>query len=370
MLKNSANKFGLVAIGLHWLVALLVIGLLAVGLIMEEMESSATKLQLYGLHKSFGATVLFLMGLRLAWKLSNVQPDFVATMKPIEKTAARLAYLVLYILLFAMPMSGWLMSSAAGRPVSVFGLFTLPDFVGKDPEWREFFGECHEIAAYALMGLIALHVLAALKHHFIHKDATLRKMLPLAALTVLLAGPAAPALAQPPAWTVDPSQSKIAYAGKQMGDSFEGQFKSFTAEILFSAEDLAGSRVSTVIDLASADSGDAGGRDKTMRESSWFDMARFPQATFTSSSFRKLEGGSFEVTGDLSIKGKTLPVTFPFTLDLSKTNDGKETATMNASFNLKRLAFDLGVDNWKDETVIENNVTVSLHLVAQRPLEP
>ena len=367
MIKNSREKFGSVAIGLHWLVAVLTLTLLGVGLYMSDMEASATKLTLYGLHKSFGATVLFLMVLRLAWRLASVQPDFVTTMKPLEKTAAKLAYFGFYVLLFVMPMSGWLMSSAAGRPVNVFGLFTLPDLIAPDKDLRELFGEGHELAAWALMGLIALHVMAALKHHFIIKDDTLRKMLPLLALGFLIPAMPAQAVAAAPDWEVLAAESHISFSGKQMGSTFEGQFKTFAATIAFDPAHLDQSKVTVSIDVASATTQDAE-RDRNLGESDWFNTGAFPKATYTSRTFRKLEDGRYEAEGDLTIRDKTLPITFLFTLAIAQTPDDKERAVMDASLVLKRLDFNLGLGEWKDPTVIENDVPVSLHIVAERAL--
>lgn len=366
MIKNSKEKYGHVAIGLHWLVALITLSLFGVGLYMSDMDASPDKIKLYGLHKSFGVTLLFLVTLRLAWRLSNVQPDFVTNMKAIEKKLAKLAYFSFYVLLFAMPMSGWLMSSAGGRAVSFFGLFTLPDLIDKDKDLHEFFGEFHEIAAWVLVSLVALHAAAAFKHHFIAKDGTLRKMLPVLALFLLTA---LPARAEPPAWAVLGDQSTIGFSGKQMGTAFDGTFKKFTAAIAFDPDQLDQSHVNVVIDTASIASQDAE-RDNNLRESDWFDLTRFPQATFTSNSFRKLSEGQFEVTGTLTIRDKTLPVTFPFSLALSKIKDGKESADMKASLVLKRLDFDLGLGEWKDVTIIENETVISLHLVAERALAP
>lgn len=177
-IKNTLEKYGAPAKALHWGVGILIIGLLAVGLIMTDMTDSPDKLQLYGLHKATGIVVLSLVLVRIVWRQINVVPTLPANMKALEKKAAHFGHLALYALMLAMPISGWLMSSAAGYPVSVYGLFTLPNLVAPDKGLRELFGDAHEIMANGLMILLAVHVLAALKHHFIEKDNTLRRMLP------------------------------------------------------------------------------------------------------------------------------------------------------------------------------------------------
>ncbi len=367
MLKNTKEKFGLVAITLHWGIGLLIIGLLALGLYMEDLPKTEEKFWLYGLHKSFGVLALFLMTLRLGWRLANIQPDFVATMKPIEKMIAKAAYLLFYILLFAMPLSGWAMSTASNYPVSFFGLFTLPNIVAPDPGLREFFGKTHELIGWGLMGLIALHVAAALKHHFITKDGTLRKMLPALLLGVFLFS--SPAFAAPPVWTVDMAESRIDFTAEQQGAPFDGAFKTFKAEIAFDPDHLDQSHVQAEIDTAGIDTKNSE-RDRSLAESDWFDSSRFPVALFTSKSFRKLQEGQFEVTGELKIRDVLLPVIFPFTLEFSKNQDGTERALMKASFVLKRLDFNLGGKGFRDVSVIANEVTVALHIVAQHSLVP
>jgi cytochrome b561 len=178
MLRNTLTSYGSVAKFLHWLMALVIIGLLCVGLYMSDLENSPDKFKLYGLHKSFGITALALVALRLLWKARNIQPPLPETMRRIEKFLAHAGHFALYACIIVMPLSGWSMSSAAGIPVSVFGLFTLPDLVSPDKHLAHRFGMLHEYTGYLLILLIALHVLAALTHHFYYKDNVLTRMLP------------------------------------------------------------------------------------------------------------------------------------------------------------------------------------------------
>jgi len=178
MLKNTPSSYGIVTKAFHWTSALIVIGMLAAGLYMTRMGKSPGALQLYNLHKSFGVVVLCLVTLRLFWHLYSKKPAYVASLEPWEKTTAHVVHIFLYIAMFVMPLSGWLMSSAGGRPVSFFGLFTLPDLIGQDQGYREIFGTLHDATAYALMAAIVLHVAGALKHAVIDKDGTLGRMLP------------------------------------------------------------------------------------------------------------------------------------------------------------------------------------------------
>jgi len=176
--KNTPDSYGAVTKGFHWVIALLIIGVLGVGLYMDFLATKIERFELMPWHKSFGITVLALATLRVLWHLYSRPARFVAGLKDWEMQAARAVHILLYMAMFVMPLSGWLMSSAAGRSVSFFKLFTLPDLVGKNDSLRELFGAIHEVSAYALLALIAGHAGAALKHHFIGKDATLRRMLP------------------------------------------------------------------------------------------------------------------------------------------------------------------------------------------------
>jgi cytochrome b561 len=178
MLKNTKERYGTVTKTLHWVTALCVLGLLGVGLYMDEIHDLSVKLRVYNLHKSFGICVLSLTVFRVVWHFYSRKPAYIATLKSWEKAGARLVHSFLYVALIGMPLTGWLMSSAAGRSVSVFGLFVLPDLVTVNKQLGDFFYEAHGYLAYALMAAIAGHAAAALKHHFIDKDLTLKRMLP------------------------------------------------------------------------------------------------------------------------------------------------------------------------------------------------
>lgn len=176
--KNTLQTYGVIAKTFHWVMAVLIIILLVVGLIMAEMENSPDKFKLIGIHKEIGIVVLCLAVLRLGWKILDVSPLLPASIGKIAQLGAKALHLALYALMFAMPITGWLMSSAAGFPVSMFGLFIMPNLVDPDKEFGKDMNELHETLAWLLMCLIALHVLAALLHHFYYRDNILRRMLP------------------------------------------------------------------------------------------------------------------------------------------------------------------------------------------------
>jgi cytochrome b561 len=180
-LRNTQEQYGTVARTLHWVIALLIIGMLCVGLYMTNDNvhmSMPDKMQIFGLHKSTGILVLVLASMRLLWRLINTHPIPLPTHMQWERSLATLVHFLLYVAMFLMPLTGWIGSSAKGFSVSVYHLFTLPDLVGRNKELADIMWETHEIAAYGLIVLIGLHFAGAMKHVVIDRDGTLRRMLP------------------------------------------------------------------------------------------------------------------------------------------------------------------------------------------------
>lgn len=176
-LKNTQNEYGSIAILLHWVMAVLIIILLMLGLYMVGLPTSLRKLKFYGWHKELGVLVLGLVLVRVSWRLSNVLPRL-DDIPRWEAIAARATHWAFYLLMGILPITGWVMSSATGLPVSFFGLFVLPDIVGPNEGLRVLFQEIHEWLAYIMIALICLHVAAAFKHLLINKDDVMRRMLP------------------------------------------------------------------------------------------------------------------------------------------------------------------------------------------------
>ena len=173
------QRYSNIAIALHWLIALLIVGTFTLGLVMTDIPGlTPTKLKYFSWHKWAGVTVLLLAALRLLWRLKNPAPAYPATMKPWEKQAAHLTHGALYVLMFAVPLSGYFFTLAAGVPVVYFGLFQLPVLIAKNPELKEALEPVHYWLNMLLAALVAGHVLAALKHQFIDRDTVLRRMLP------------------------------------------------------------------------------------------------------------------------------------------------------------------------------------------------
>jgi cytochrome b561 len=176
--RNTAERYGWVSITLHWLTVLLIVGLVLVGMWMTDLPNGPQKIQIYALHKSTGLTVLALSTLRLAWRFIAGAPPLVP-MPSWQRLAAHASHVGLYVLLLAIPLSGWLFNSAAGFPLKWFGLVRVPPLAAYDPALKALARETHETLAWTLVALAVLHAAAALQHHFMHRDATLHRMLPL-----------------------------------------------------------------------------------------------------------------------------------------------------------------------------------------------
>jgi cytochrome b561 len=177
-IRNTPARWGHVAQFLHWLIVALIITQVILANIAEDLPIGVKKIAMYARHKSVGITILALAVIRLLWRWANPTPTLPATLKPYERALAGLTHFGLYLLLFAMPITGWMMTSARGFPVSWFGFFQLPDFVPKNKALYDAMKETHDTLALMLYAIVTLHVLAALKHHFVLKDDVLRRMLP------------------------------------------------------------------------------------------------------------------------------------------------------------------------------------------------
>jgi cytochrome b561 len=165
------------AITLHWLIAIAVLGMLGAGFYMIDMRISPDKLKIYMLHKSVGLSILALMLFRIIWRLTHRPPALPGSVPSWQRFASHASHALLYVLLLAMPLSGWLMNSASGFPTKLFGVLPLPQLIEKSQSDFAFWQYSHAVIAFSLCALIAIHVLAALKHHFIDKDVILRRML-------------------------------------------------------------------------------------------------------------------------------------------------------------------------------------------------
>ena len=175
-MTQAITRYTHTAIALHWLVALLIFAAFPLGMYMHDLPLSPAKLQLYSYHKWLGITALLLVVLRILWRVTHRPPALPETMPRWQKIASEVMHQLLYVLMLAAPLSGWLMSSAKGFKTVWFGVLPLPDLVGKDKALGEWLASVHASLNYLLLALVVLHIAAALKHHLIDKDGVLLRM--------------------------------------------------------------------------------------------------------------------------------------------------------------------------------------------------
>lgn len=178
MMLNTTERFGLVSIFIHWLMAIAILGLFGLGWYMVDLTYYDPLYKtLPFIHKSVGILLAMVFVFRSIWKWINPVPHPVEGSSRAEIIASKLAHSSMYLLIALILVSGYLISSADGSGIDVFNLFTVPATITSIPEQEDNAGLVHEYLAYTLIGLALVHALAALKHHFVNKDDSLRRML-------------------------------------------------------------------------------------------------------------------------------------------------------------------------------------------------
>ncbi len=401
--RNTAARYGWVAKALHWVTVGFFLALIPMGLIMAELRQIAEAggdpgvdmFALFQLHKSIALTLVPLILLRILWRLAGPIPALPDGTKRLEGLLAHGVHLGLYAGMIIMPVSGYLMASASVLeiPTIYFGLVELPHVLSPDADTERLFKTIHWGTTYAILGLLALHVAGALKHHVIAKDGVLRRMLPDAGLKPLwlggAGGAAALALAlavtlpradqglpagtatAPPAeapaqaatadpWAVAYGDSQLGFVAQQGATRFQGHFADWTAEIRFDPDALDASRAVIDIAIGSIDAGDSV-RTSTAKQTEWFNQSAFPNAEFRTTAFRHLGENRYEADAVLTIKGVSNRVTLPFTLDIRG-----DTATMVGDLTIDRTSWGVGSGQWANANTIKLEVTIQVRLTATR----
>ena len=357
----------------------------------EQDGERARQLGLLANHKSVGMTVLVLALLRLVWRLVVPPPSSPETMPTWQLRASLLAHWLLYFFLFALPVTGWLLSSAKAFSVSWFGLFAWPDLVAASEPLAERMEQLHELGGKALFVLALIHVLAALKHALIDRDGVLSRMtspapLGLAGLLIVLgslllvpparevvtdvrANDESPATVEQaavparsasedaitselPRWDVDYDASFIEFTGEQAGAAFTGRFTDWEATIAFDPDQLEDSAARVQLNMSAVSSGDAE-RDETISGPEFFAASRFPVAVYEASEFERLDD-SLVAAGTLTIKGVSLPVELRFRVE------GNE---LSGEAVIDRLLFQVGTGDWESTDWVGRDVDVAVYVV-------
>lgn len=451
----EARRYTLVAIILHWLIAILIIGMILVGWWMGDAlhnRNNTPEIRQWGyditqLHKSMGITILALSLFRLFWRLGHKAPALPGNMATWEKILAKFTHIAFYAAMLIMPLSGWIQVSASRIPIQTtwFHLFNIPNLpVPRSHDLHELAETVHGKLAWVILALLALHVGAALLHQFQRRDHVVMAMAPwvkrldatrpnflfgaafpristlilggvgLGAFAALyfwsqsllapeglqradertnsapanapallldeanqardgstlkpgsLADQTAPTLpnasdamvnpantnpaAAPaglsasnpvrtlsvPSWRVDAAKSELRFSSTHFGRDFSGSFGKWSANIVFSPDALAQSRAMILVDLTSAKTGNPE-YDSSLPQEDWFAVQQSAQAKFETTRFVAKGADRYEAIGNLTLRGKKIPVTLPFTLTIQN-----GVATMAGTTNLDRLAFGIG----------------------------
>ena len=178
IVKNTADSWGAIAKSFHWIIALLILGQLILGTVAEGYRLSPLKLDLFVWHKSIGVTILLLVILRVLWRLNNPPPAPPDGIPAWETTAARIGHALLYLLMFAVPLTGWLVSDATRIPFKAFWLVPMPDLIAADRDMSDLAAGVHGALTKLLLLVVVIHIAAALRHHFILHNKILTRMLP------------------------------------------------------------------------------------------------------------------------------------------------------------------------------------------------
>lgn len=403
---EQAESYHVLSKIIHWVTALLIIGLLFIGFYMGTLAFSEDKLSLYGWHKSFGLLVLLLAVVRVVWHVVKQKPKPLDTHKKWEHVIAHLVHIFLYLSLFIMPLSGWIMSSAGDFTVKFFG-FDVPDLTQKNENIFQISRQIHEILAYIFLLIIGLHMVGALKHHFIDKDRTLCRMtvpdlgfVGGAVLSVLLVvlyvcgGVYAVKHLQKqyltvyssvdanvrvsvnevnkgvllssslPEWHIDLGRSIIEFEATQYGQGFKGNFKISRGKIFFDEARLDQSKLRIEIDISSIKTG-SNDRDAQAVSAEWFDVKIFPEAIFESHKLKKISANHFVASGKLTLRGVIVSVDLPFILNINEGENGENIAQMTAKLDLNRLDFGIGQGKWQSTDAIGDVVKLNISVMAR-----
>lgn len=389
----AMNKFSNVSRFFHWLIAGLIISQYCLAKLAEIAKSNdqvLDQLALLANHKSIGITVLLLAVLRLAYRLKYPPVKIASSMPLWQHYASNVSHVLLYTFLFAMPLSGWLMSSAKAYSVSWFNLFALPDFIAPSESLADVFHTVHHYLAEALFVVTMVHVAAALKHHFIDKDEVLtgmagRKSWLLLLITVFIsmaifgrlfslgsndvanqqqlepkdATIQAIVKSDLPTWKIDYQDSFIKFTGDQAGAAFSGVWQKWQADIQFDAEDLSKARFNVSIDPSSGFTNDQE-RDDTIRSPEFFDVMQFIDARYQASDF-SVDSNGFTANGTLTMKGFRSDAILSFNVI---EENGKIILTGTAP--LDRLVWNIGSGDWTDTSWVGQQVVVEVRVVKQQ----
>ena len=372
---RPAQRYHGIAICLHWLMALLIFGMLLVGAYMVGLDDSdPLRYSLTQWHKSFGVVALLLIVWRILWRLTHSAPPMPSHLKSWEKDAANLTHIALYLVVLVIPMSGWIMVSASPLelPTLLFNKILWPhlplfDTLPNKDGFALLFADVHTLAGYLLMLLLVAHIGAALRHHFVLRDGVMERMLPRTSDGTWVAGVRSTAVvilfgvvslmlygfSGGSPVPLEAGKNQVRFEFTVMDETQEGMFSESTVDMLIDPAIPTDNRLQATVNTAEVDTGNSQ-IDTTLISEDWFDSDNYPQAMFDSRKLLPLGENSYSVSGVLRIKDVAHELSFPVNLV-----DGDDKRIASGRFVINRLDFNLGRDSQPDDETVGYPVTIT-----------
>jgi len=374
MTKSAVTRYNNIAISFHWLMALLIVGMLIGGKVMVSLdETSAIRFWMTQWHKTFGILILLLAVLRLLWRLSHRSPTHPENAPAWEHFAANVSHIVLYALLFIAPISGWMLVSVSPLNIDTFLFNVIPwphlpwltDLADKESA-EHLLAEIHEIATGILIFLLLVHIAGALKHHLIDKDNVLTRMLPnreartgrsmFGMLAALVLGSMVAVFgysSMNPSVSLKAGDSAVSAIATVTGDLTTINFTESTVTTSLSEDAGAENSLEAVVNTAALASENQQVQS-SLPDADWFNSDEYPQASFESTLIEAKGNGLFSVTGNLSIKG--IDQTQQFDLQITDENGQK---LAKGEFTIDRTSYQLGLDSQPNSEYVKNDVIIA-----------
>lgn len=368
--RSPGLRYGDTAVFFHWIIAFLIIGLLAVGKFMTQLEENdPLRFELTQWHKSFGIAVLILSVFRILWRITHKPPPELDTIPAWQQKAANTTHWLLYGLMLALPVTGWIMVSASPLNIDtiLFGVVEWPHLPLQDVTNNEAlssaFHSYHEIASTLLILLLLAHIGAALKHHLVDKDTVLIRMLPelsskrfwgkFAVLATLVTGSS---IVLP--WVLHDGHrlvagdSEVSFIADVTGEDTLGIFTDTSVTADIDKSNLSGSNLVARVKTASivSDNDQVAG---SLPDADWFDVESYPEAIFQSTAIEFVSDGEVSVTGDLTLKATTQSITFPMTL-----TQEDEIIVARGEFAVDRREYDIGMQSQDNDDFVGYDVII------------
>ncbi len=419
MLNNTKETYGLIAQLLHWATALLIFILIPLGVFMHELpintsEEIVYKSWFYSLHKTLGVTVFGIAILRVIWAFIQPKPGALNADRKLESFLASTIHWTLYGSIIAMPLTGWLHHSALEGFAPIWWPFSqdLP-FIPKNADLASAFGTAHFLTGILLVLSLVLHVVGALKHTFVDRDITLKRMVPGAKVAVtssmvrklnsrfpltvaatcflvigivsgggLLShdhdhshshdtsnvtqdadGEATNLSSNSPSteitrWEVDHAKSTLTISITQNGKPVPGEFAKWQADIAFDPEKLEASHIKASVNIASLT---LGGVTEKALDQPFLNVKKFKTATFEANEIVRVGDGLYEAKGTLTLIGIAKPFVLPFALEIKG-----NIAIATADASIRRLDFGIGKDGFQTDGTVGFDVSISVKLEADK----